>query len=326
MIFSLRESRARSAWLRASLQPATLFGGMLIVACWIGLTLVLSIERTKTLENATQKSAALARLFEDYIVRALQGIDQTLLLLREAYEKDPEHFDLPRLTEQAHITHGLTFQVALLGPDGLVRATTVGDVTQPLYFGDREHFQAQATAKTDELFISKPVVGRASGKLSIQLTRRLRLPDGGFGGVILASLDPAFVDKFAQTVDIGPHGTVTVRGTDGIIRASSGYAAPAIGRYVMQDALKAALAHAPVGHFWGGGAVDGMNRLVGYQLLNEFRQIVSVGLADVDIFADYERDRTVYTLVAAAITLLVVPSPFSSSTRKLIRLAFGAMP
>jgi diguanylate cyclase (GGDEF)-like protein len=305
-----------SAWLRASLQPATFFGLLLIAACWIGLYFVLSLERSKTLENATQQTATLARLFDDYTSRTLQGIDQTLLLFREAYESDPSHFELTRLSDQAHVIRDLTMQVALVGADGFMIASTAAKSASPLYLGDREHFHAHIDRTVDELYISKPVLGRVSGQWSIQLSRRLRDPDGSFGGIIVASLNPSFVDKFASTLDIGPHGTVTVRRQDGIILASHGFSGPSVGYYVMQPALKAALAQSQVGHYWGGGAVDGINRLVGYHVLKEFPLIVLIGLADTDIFADYERHRVVYVGVAAVLTLLILAAIGGSIRRQ----------
>jgi diguanylate cyclase (GGDEF)-like protein len=305
-----------STWLRASFQPATLFGGVLILACWIGLAFVLSIERGKTLENAFQKTSNLVRLFYDYTARVVQGVDQTLLFLRDAYETDPDHFDLNRLTERTHTVDGMTFQVVVIGPDGFMRESTAGD-SGSLYLGDREHFQALAQSSVDELFIGKPITGRVTGKLSIQFARRLRRRDGSFNGVILVSVDPAFIEPFAQTLDVGPHGTIMIRGTDGVIRASSGFSRSAVGQYVMQPELRAALDKSPAGHFWGGGAIDDTNRLIAYKVLKDYRLIVFVGLADVDIFADYERHRTVYIAVAALVTALALVAIAGSIQRQL---------
>jgi hypothetical protein len=90
-----------SRWLRASMQPATLLGAMMIAACWLGLAYLLSIEQSKSVAGATQQAYNLARLFEENTVRTFEGIDRELLLLREAYERDPVHFDLHEWSKQA---------------------------------------------------------------------------------------------------------------------------------------------------------------------------------------------------------------------------------
>jgi hypothetical protein len=65
-----------SRWLRASMQPATLLGLMMIGACWLGLAYILSIERSKSVEGAIQQGANLARLFEENTVSSLNGIER----------------------------------------------------------------------------------------------------------------------------------------------------------------------------------------------------------------------------------------------------------
>jgi hypothetical protein len=94
--------------------------------------------------------------------------------------------------------------------------------------GDRDHFRAQVDAVTDELFIGKPVIGRITGRRTIQISRRLRHPDRSFAGTLAASLDPGFVEKFFETVDLGPQGSIVLRSRDGVILASRGGAS--IGR------------------------------------------------------------------------------------------------
>jgi hypothetical protein len=191
--------------MRASLQPATLLGLMMIAACWIGVVVGLEIERGKTRETAVQQTANLARLFEENTVRTFEGADHVLLLLRELYERDPVHFNLSEWTKRTALVSDLTIQLSVIGADGFAVTSTLPK-TGNVYVGDREPFLAQAHAKTDEVFIGAPDTGPFSGRWSMKVSRRLRHPDGSFAGTIVASLDPSLVEKFFETIDLGPHG------------------------------------------------------------------------------------------------------------------------
>jgi hypothetical protein len=67
------------------------------------------------------------------------------------------------------------------------RTDVPGVSSQRTYLGDRDHFRAQVDDKTDQLFIGTPVIGRLTGRLTMQISRRLRHPDGGFAGTLAAS-------------------------------------------------------------------------------------------------------------------------------------------
>ena len=191
---------------------------------WIGLALLLNVERNKALENAIQRGTSLVLLFQENTIRLFKGVDQTLLMLRLAYEENPQHFDLRRWIDRTSFLGELTIQATLIGPDGYMRATTTDYSGPPLDLRDREHFQSHLKATTDELHISRPVMGRVSGKQTLQLTRRLRQADGSFGGVIVASVDPSFIERFHRSVNLGPEDGITLRGLDGFTRASHGVA------------------------------------------------------------------------------------------------------
>src|SRR2546423_3738036 len=300
--------------LRALLQPAPIFGMAIVAIFWMGLAFLLSFERTNASERASQQGSSLARLFEENTIRLFKGVDQTLLLLRLAYEENPERFDLRHWADRTSLLGELTLQTALIGPDGYLKASTAEYTGAPLDLSDREHFQAHVNTKSDELFIGKPVMGRATGKWSLQLTRKLRKTDGSFGGVILASIDPAFVEKFYHSINLGLQDGITLRGLDGVIRAS--YGVSASDQNGMPKALSDTLARAPEGQFWGGGAVDGTNRLVSYRVVAGYPLLITLAMAEHEIFAAYERHRMIYIAVAAILTLLVLIAVGASIRRQ----------
>jgi len=295
-------------WLRSSLQPATLLGLMTIAAFWLGLASVLSIEYGKTVAGATQQADNLARLFEENIVSTFKGIDRAMLLLRQAYERDPANFDLREWTMRTAIVGDLTLQLSIVGADGFTMASTqrgANTVFERVYLGDREHFLAQVDGRSDDLFIGKPVTGRLSGMWTVQTSRRLRHPDGSFAGTIVASLDPSFVEQFFEAVDLGPQGSVLLRRLDGVVLASRGLK-QVVGSQVKLPELPRALAQGPSGHYWGRGAVDGVTRLISYRATERFPVVVLVGLAEGYIFESYWRNRAIYLVIASIVTVLVL--------------------
>jgi methyl-accepting chemotaxis protein len=293
-----------------------MFGAAIIAIFWIGLAYQLSFERTKATDTAIERGNGLARLFEENTVRLLKGVDRTLLLLRLGYEENPDHFELRSWAERTTLLGDQAIQASLIGPDGNMKTSTTGYTGAPLYLGDREHFRAQVNAKADELFIGKPVVGRASGQLSLPLSRKLRQSDGSFGGVIVTSIDPGFVEQFHHSIKIGEHSEISVRGLDGVIRASFGYSKPT-NTENMPKPLSEALARAPEGYFWGGGALDGINRLVSYRAVAGYPLIVTVGETERHVFADYELHRKIYLIIVAGLTLLVTIAVIAIVRRQL---------
>ncbi|MFI4961987.1 MAG: hybrid sensor histidine kinase/response regulator, partial [Hyphomicrobiales bacterium] len=123
-----------------------------------------------------------------------------------------------------------TAQTSIIGADGyMITSTGALHPTAPLYLGDREHFRVHARAAKDELFISKPVIGRVSHKWSVQLSRRLTDATGHFAGVAVASLDAISLARDFESLNRGGDGGSALVGDDGVVRAGSGAYAGQIG-------------------------------------------------------------------------------------------------
>jgi C4-dicarboxylate-specific signal transduction histidine kinase len=177
---------ARAAVLRGWIAIGTV---LMTALLWGGIWFHLQIVRTDDLAEAEHTTSNLARAFEEHIFRTLRNIDQALLRVRAAYAAQPAQFDLEAAIREDGAVTDLIIGSTLINRDGMVVWASTG--SQPdLYVGDREQFRYHADNQRDDLFISRPVVGTASGRPTIQITRRIVMADGSFGGVAAVSLDP----------------------------------------------------------------------------------------------------------------------------------------
>ena len=213
----------RAADVVASIiQAPLLIAMLLIVLLWLGIFQTIKLlEDTKRID-AAQDVSNVARVFEEHVSRTIRETDKTLLFLRVNYEANPLAFDLAKWVHDDEFKTDILVQFALIGPDGVMIESNVGVAKTRIDLSDREHFKVHVGSTKDELFISKPVLGRASGKWSIQLSRRVRNPDGSFAGVLVGSIDPTFLSRFYDGIDLGENAATTLVGLDGAIRARGG--------------------------------------------------------------------------------------------------------
>jgi hypothetical protein len=100
----------------------------------------------------------------------------------------------------------------------------------PVDLSDGEDYRGHLGKTEDDLYISKPVIDRVSGQLSIQVTRRFLNPDGSFAGVVVGSLNPAQLTRFYDRFDFGATPSMSLIRTDGVVQSSGGSLAYEVGR------------------------------------------------------------------------------------------------
>ncbi|HXP76182.1 MAG TPA: ATP-binding protein [Stellaceae bacterium] len=299
--------RRVAAAIRASAHySGALLGVCAVALLWAGISHLLSTDKGHAEQGAVQTTANLARAFEEHIIRSIREVDQTLLYVRESYAKDPAHFDLSLWSHNSQFLKDLGFQVAIIDKDGYLLETSLGPVSERLDLRDREHFRVHANSVRDELFISKPVFGRASNKWSIQLTRRITGSDGSFAGVVVVSLDPYYLERLYESVDLGAKGTVVLVGLDGIVRARAALGDTTIGQSLAGSMLFASYPKNEAGNFETTSPIDGAERIYSYRGVKGFPLIVVVGLAKDEVLAGYDLRSMSYLEEGAALTVLLV--------------------
>jgi diguanylate cyclase (GGDEF)-like protein/PAS domain S-box-containing protein len=295
-------------WLRAAAQGSTLLGVLMIVLVWSGLSFHLDGKRAASERAAVQNSDSLVRAFEEHLSRSLKDIDRSLKIMRSRYVQYPYEVGFRSWLRNSQLFDDQIVQLAIVGPDGFLRLSSIDSPSSPKTdLSDREHFRVHADANNDDLFISKPVIGRTSGKWSVQLTRRIENGDGSFGGVVVASLDPMYLSRFYNSVDVPSDGYVSIVGDDGIVRAVSGPAAGPLGANVSGAALFEHYPQDATGWFYTARSfIDGNPRLVTYRAVAGYPLIVTVALSTTKLFSGVDAERRWYYLVGTALTLVIL--------------------
>ena len=315
------------AWrqLRPWSQPAIYIGVAMIAAIWVSVNFHLAVEHDRSRLAAIQNTGNLARVFEEHIVRTLMETDRTIVLLRTSYQLHG-NFDLASSPTNPSLQSDLVTQIRILGPDGVRIAASTEPITERVDFSDREYFQVHLDSKTDDLFISKPVLGRTTGKWLLQLSRPIRGTDGSFQGVIGASLDPSYLANFYESIEVGRDGAIILAGLDGAIRASAGFKNEVLGHTMLGSQLFRRLSQADSGSFLTGGNQDGIKRFVSYRVVKGFPLVVYVGLAEHEVLAnDWQNQRTYFAVAAGATVLILIVVGFAVRYRSKLNAAQSAL-
>ena len=295
----------RTLW-RGAPNGAFWLGLAMVAVIWVATGFHLLTFKRQLYEAYRQNSANLVRAFEQDVVHALHEVDWTLRLLRTYYARHDPAFDFAGLIRELSNADGLSFQYVVIGPDGLMVMSSAASAGAVLDLRDREHFYIHRDAKEDTLFVSKPILGKVTGKWSIQLTRRITDPDGSFGGVIVASVDPGYFSRLYDSIDVGRNGVITLVGLDGVIRSVKGGAAQSGTQSIAASAFFAAIAAGAGGSYRELNPLDGVAHVGSYLRVAGFPLIVSVGFSEEEMLAGYRRELLIALMAATGLSLLIL--------------------
>ncbi len=261
-------------------------------------------EHANRLESAERDTANLARAFEEHIHRTFRALDQQSRLIADDYLADPEPQRLGARLHRLLALEDAAVQHAIIDADGRLHASSAE--RRGIDLSDREHFRHHLRPGALATFVSRPLVGRASGKWSIQYTRRIEDAAGGFRGVAVASFDPEYLTRFYRSVDLGPRGVIALLGEDGIVRARSVDMERHIGRDLGHSTLLVHAARAPVDTYRSPSALDGVERIVSYRKVRDFPLLVAVAYAVDDVMRGFDRYVALHAGVLAFLLLVVI--------------------
>jgi diguanylate cyclase (GGDEF)-like protein len=305
---------------RALGQTSVVLGIAMIAMLWSGIYLKYHDQSASDYQEAVRTTSNLGLLFEEHVQRAIGEAGKSLYYMRRAVEKRTSDDDFRRIVTNSEINSEIIVQFAIIDEKGMMRASSATpDSTKPLDLSDREHFIAQKTSAKDELYVSGPMIGRASGKWSIQLTRRFHAPDGSFGGVVVASLNPEHFTRFYEALNLGNTASISLVGLDGRVRATGGSAGKghlAMGENIAGSKLLEKVRKETSGTFVETFA-DAPSRIVAFRQVQGLPLAVSVSVTEKEVLRAALADATRHTFAGVLLTLIILAVMINGSRGEL---------
>lgn len=157
---------------------------------------------------ARQQTADLCHVFEEHASQTIGVVSRETGFLKRLYEETGRSRMLDELTQSSrHYQGDLYNLISFINREGMLTFSSRPDA-QKVSVVQRPFFARHKANPSAQLLIGAPVLGRATGKWYIPMSRRLDDARGEFSGVILASVNPHYFSSYYRSVDVGRHGLV----------------------------------------------------------------------------------------------------------------------
>ena len=327
----------RSRWNRLGLGPLVLKLGIARLG-WIasglsilvvGAAALLARQADLAQVKAAMDAASIlnATGYAKFVSLNMSIVDSKLTELRALQASGLKLPPQPVLEDRLKVLGGLLLQVAVTDADGQIVDSSLGRQKAGISIADRPHFLAVKNNPLDTLFISQPVLGRVSQKLSLQLIRPILTADGRFNGVIVASIDPERLKAyFTNQKALDNQGVLTIIGADGIVRFRLDTQGFSAGQDFRISPRWKEVSTQSSGLYEQPGFLDGVNRRVAYQQVDAFPLVVAVGTGLQAQLRGFEARWTlIWSLVLALAAVLAAVAATITRLARAQRHAIGLL-
>lgn len=280
------------------------FALLLLICAWTSVMHLVSVEGSAAEAAAAESSRELSDTYEAQLVRSLASIDQTLKTVKYAYEMTGNDA-IQRLRDKGLLPSQMVFEIAIASADGTLVASTQtrahGNVA------DRPYFQIQRHRAVDSAlpYVSEVVRNPINGSSAITFSRRLHDSEGGFAGIVLVSIDPAYFTSGYDFSRMGKNGLLAMIGTDGVVRAQQVGSRTVWGAHmpieIASESVDAPTDIATI-HPWD----EGVARYTNVRALHGFPLVAVVGLSQDEQLVQFHAHKRTYIWETAIGSVLLI--------------------
>lgn len=272
------------------------------------------IARDVRLQQATTETGNLADSLAQHALDVFENTDSFLKVLRSALldeAADPaavlrvERRMRTRVAGQNLIgrlflfdSHG-SWLASSLDPSDFARVSS-------LNYADRDYFRYHRDHDDDRVLIGPPIEVKLDGSSVVTVSRRLNHPDGGFAGVIGASINIGAFQRYFETFDIGKQGAITLTDGLGTVLIRRPFDQNNVGRNVARSQFFQEIQdNADSGSIEFASLIDGRPRLGSFHRVPGFGLIMIVALDKQEVLASWWEDMQIHLVWLTIIVMFV---------------------
>jgi len=264
-----------------------LINGVFITAA----ILVLLQSREQYSDKATTEAEALSAALAQTMLAMIDKIDLALLVTLDEIERQSASGGIDGPTLERFLARSdrrlpESLGLAVFSQAGIVEYSVNSGNTKGVSAEDRPYFTTLRDNPAAGLVLSPPYIGHTTRQWIMVLARRRNHPDGSFAGAVGARIPLSYLQNLVTSLDVGPHGVVSLYDGDQTILARNPLDGPqgnAIGQSTPSPVLKARIAAGQtMGHYLAHSGLDGILRLYYYREVGDLPLYVNVALAEQD--------------------------------------------
>jgi two-component system, cell cycle sensor histidine kinase PleC len=285
-------SRSHTAWITGITGALALtLTGLFIWMSWHSRHIVLS--------DTYISSSNLSLSVEQFVAHTIDSVDKALGAIIEDIQLNGAAPERPRaaLAERVRRTPEVSGLI-IVDAAGRVRSSSMPLARRAQNASDRKYFSLSRSSAGIWLAVSEPVGARAARTHVIVASRRFNRPDGGFGGVVAATINPDYMQRFFSTLTVGEHGVIALQTMDGTLLVQRPHVEGDVGKnYGSSVLFKGMLPWASSGVFPMQYETDHLWRIVGYQRVERLPLVVQVALAEDEALANWRHTTAIQAVV-----------------------------
>ena len=291
---------------------------LVLLLAWATVAILLNVSWRDAMNAQIRQNSNLALSLGEQTVRVMAAVDQATIRMRDAVlAGDFDKADFTRFANETGLAPDILTQLSLVGPDGRFVGSNIdptGEKTGHVDLSEREHVQVHLTRTATEaarlqmtpsgLFVGKPVVGKVSGKASIQLSRSISYGTSSIAGLVVASVNPGYFEDVYRDVQLGKTGIVTLVGNDRAVRARvMGGQSIGMGEVVARAANNNAEELGANGHYIRASGLDGIERIYAYSRVGNYPLLLVVATSTDEALSGWRGNRNVALFTMALFTM-----------------------
>lgn len=263
-----------------------------------------------TRDTAEKGVQSLVHALSEQTARTFQSIDLTLENLATHIAENPTlpENDAEFRSDMQRKLSALPYVRAMfvIGPDGFITHDTDYPFTPHVSLADRPYFKTHQLNHSLGLHIGQPLKSRSVGVWFISVSRRIDRSGGGFGGAVVAAVEPLYFESFYRPLLVGD-GTITLLLTDGMLIARSPNNEEAMGKsYISERLFQEFLPRSSRGFYWTASPIDAVRRVVGYQALTNIPVVMLVTMSEQDAMAPWRTHSSVVAIGSAILLFMLI--------------------